>query len=126
MRKPRPAIAPVTETAVVTKAVIRAAERLGVSSRALAHVLGVSEATVSRMRSGAVSLQPGQKSFELAVLFARLFRSLDALVGGDERAAAAWLRGHNTALSGEPLALIQTVPGLVHVIQYLDARRALV
>ena len=62
----------------------------------------------------------------LAVLFARLFRSLDALVGGDDRVAAAWLRNHNTALSGEPLLLIQTVPGLVNVIHYLDARRALV
>jgi hypothetical protein len=126
MRKPRPAAAPASETAVITKAVIRAAERLGVTSRALAHVLGVSEATVSRMRGGTYSLQPGQKAFELAVLFARLFRSLDALVGGDDRVAAAWLRNHNSVLSGEPLALIQTVPGLVHVIHYLDARRALV
>jgi hypothetical protein len=29
-------------------------------------------------------------------------------------------------LNAEPIALIQTVPGLMNVIQYLDARRAVV
>jgi hypothetical protein len=32
----------------------------------------------------------------------------------------------NAALGGQPFALIQTVPGLVHVVAYLDARRALI
>jgi len=38
------------------------------------------------------------------------------------RAAA---RLENTALGGLPLELVQSVPGLVHVVEYLDARRAL-
>ena len=78
------------------------------------------------MRSGDYTLQPGQKPFELAVLFVRLYRSLDAIVGGDDAVAGSWLKNRNTALDGEPLTLIQTVPGLMNVIQYLDARRAVV
>ena len=66
------------------------------------------------------------KAIELATLFIRAFRALDAIVGGDEAVAAAWMRNHNTALGGEPLALMKTVPGLVECLAYLDARRALV
>ena len=111
--------------AVVTKAALRAAARLGLSNRALARILGVSEASVSRMGSGAYVLAPGEKPFEVAVLFLRLFRSVDALVGGDEAAARAWVRQENRALGGPPAALIETLPGLVHVVAYVDARRAL-
>lgn len=111
---------------MLTKAVLRAAERLDLTGKTLAAVLGVSEATLSRMRSGEHALERGRKAFELGVLFVRLFRSLDAMAGGDQATARAWLRNPNTALAGAPLALIQTVTGLMHVIHYLDARRALV
>jgi hypothetical protein len=114
------------EATVVTKAVLRAAERLGVTNRLLAGILGLSEATVSRMGSGAYLLTPGDKPFELAVLFLRLFRSLDAIVGGDQAAARAWLQGENTALGAAPIGLIPSLAGLVNVVGYLDARRALV
>jgi hypothetical protein len=125
---PRPAERPdaVSEGAVMTKAVLRAATRLGVSNKALAGIIGLSEASVSRMGSGTYTLAPGDKAFDLAVLFVRLFRALDAIVHGDEAVARAWLRNENAALGGEPLTLIQSVPGLVHAVSYLDARRALV
>ena len=99
---------------------------LGLTNKVLATVIGVSEATVSRMRSGDTYSSAEQKSFELAVLFVRLYRSLDAIVGGDDAVAASWLKNRNTALDAEPLALIQTVPGLMNASQYLDARRAVV
>jgi transcriptional regulator with XRE-family HTH domain len=121
--RPKPRPSP-SQAAVITKATLRAAEQLGMTSKSLAAVLGVSEATVSRMRSGGYSLQRGQKAFELAVLFVRFWRSLDAIVGGDEAVARAWLRNRNPALDAEPIALIQTVPGLMNAIYYLDARRA--
>jgi uncharacterized protein (DUF2384 family) len=111
---------------VLTKAALRAAERLGISNKSLARIVGLSEASVSRMGTGAYTLSPGDKAFELAVLFVRLFRSLDALVHGDDAVARAWLTNPNAALGGTPLDLIQTVSGLVHVLAYLDARRALV
>ena len=123
--KPRRASA-ADRTAIVTKATLRAASQLGLTNKLLATVIGVSEATVSRMRSGEYKLQRRQKSFELAVLFVRLYRSLDAIVGADDTVAGSWLRNCNTVLGAQPIALIQTVPGLMHVMQYLDARRAVV
>lgn len=111
---------------VITKAVVRAADRLRLTARILAGVIGVSEATVSRMKRQEFGLEPGTKPFELGVLFVRLFRSLDAIVGGDDAVAAAWLTNPNTALDARPIEKLQTVSGLVDVIAYLDARRALV
>jgi hypothetical protein len=125
VQTPRRAAAPQPErAAVVTKAVVRAAERLALPNRVLAAVLGVSQATVSRMGAGAFQLDAGSKPFELAVLFLRLFRSLDAIVGGDAAVARAWLRNDNTALRAAPITLIESVAGLVHVVAYLDDRRA--
>jgi hypothetical protein len=112
------------EGPVLTKAVVRAADSLDVTARTLAGIIGVSEATVSRMRKGDFALEPGSKPFELAVLFVRLFRSLDAIVGGDETVARAWLKNANSALGGTPEERIRTIPGLVDAIAYLDARRA--
>lgn len=127
MPNPRSKVAAApSEAAVLTKAVLRAAGQLEITNRVLATVIGVSEATVSRMRGGDYELQRGQKAFELAVLFVRLFRSLDAIVGGDRTVASAWLQNENRALDDRPLSLIQTIPGLVNVIEYLDARRAIV
>lgn len=109
---------------VVTKSVMRAADRLALPNRVLAAVLGVSEATVSRMDAGTYQLDPSNKPYELAVLFLRLFRSLDAIAGGDVMVAREWLRNENTALAAAPVTLIESVSGLVNVVAYLDAHRA--
>lgn len=114
------------ENAVLTKATLRAAELMDITARTLASIIGVSEATVSRMRRQEFLLERGTKPFELAVLFVRLFRSLDAIVGGDEAIARAWLKNTNTAFDSSPLEKILTITGLVDVIAYLDSRRALV
>lgn len=111
---------------VITKATLRAADLLGITAKVLSSIIGVSEATVSRMRKQEFALDAGSKPFELAVLFVRLFRSLDAIVGGDEPIAREWLRNENTALDAVPLEKIVTIAGLVDVIAYLDARRALI
>ena len=117
--------AAVSEGAVVTKAALRAADLLGISNKALARIVGLSEASVSRMGAGGYTLTPGDKPFELAVLFVRFYRALDAIVHGDDAVARAWMASPNAALGGTPLALVQTLPGLVHAVAYLDARRAL-
>lgn len=115
-----------SEAAVVTKAVTNAAERLGLSARSLAAVLGVSEASISRMKRQDYFLERGSKSFELAILLIRFFRSLDAIVGGDENVARQWLRNANRAFGAAPVDKITTIAGLTDVLAYLDARRALV
>jgi hypothetical protein len=107
---------------VLTKAVLSAAGRLGVRNRQMAEILGTSEASVSRLSSGRL-LEPDTKQGELALLFLRVFRSLDALVGGDEAKARAWLHAENSHLGGVPAELIRRVEGLVDVVQYLDGMR---
>ena len=109
---------------VMTMAVVRAAERLGLSGKDMALILGVSEPTISRMRKDEFRLTEGTKPFELGTLFVRLFRSLDAITGGDISVANAWLRNENRALGGRPLDQIKTIAGLTHGLAYLDSRRA--
>lgn len=115
-----------SDSSLIAKALVRAAEKLRVSNRVLSRIIGVSEATVSRMKKGDYPLETGQKPFQLAVLFVRLYRSLDALTGGDDDVSAKWLSNPNTALDGIPIELVQSVSGLTNVIFYLDARRAVV
>jgi transcriptional regulator with XRE-family HTH domain len=109
---------------VLSRATVRAARLLEVSQVELAAVLGVSGATLSRVASGKKALEPGSKPWQLAALFVRLFRSLDAIVGSDDAAARAWLRSDNEALGGVPLALMREPAGLVRTVDYLDAARA--
>lgn len=110
---------------VLTKAFIRAGERLDLPRAVLARIVGRSEPTLSRMHSGTYQLEEGAKEWELALLFVRLYRSLDSIVGTDE-AARAWITGRNVALGGVPIDLVQTAEGLVRVVHYLDAHRGVV
>ncbi|MBB4266541.1 antitoxin Xre/MbcA/ParS toxin-binding domain-containing protein [Roseospira visakhapatnamensis] len=109
---------------VVTKAVRAACRRLGLRQREVAVMLGLSESTVSRLMHGGYLLREGDKPYELGVLLVRLFRSLDALVGGDEGVARAWLRAENDALGGRPVHRLAEITGVMDVLAYLDARRA--
>ena len=68
-------------------------------------------------------IDPASKEGELALLFLRLYRSLDALVGGDDGRARAWLTAQNDHLGGVPAERLTSVQGLVDVVQYLDAMR---
>ena len=120
-----PATATLAErSAVVSKAVSRAADLLGLTNAALARTIGVSAATASRLRAGNYMLEQGTKPYELALLLVRLFRSLDAVVAGDEAALRSWMVTTNRALRGVPRELVQTATGLVAAVDYVDAARA--
>lgn len=107
---------------VLTAATLVVAERLGMRRRELAQVIGSSEASVSRLAS-ARTIDPAGKEGELALLFLRMYRSLDALVGGDDGHARAWMNAENVHLGGVPAERIRRIEGLVDVIQYLDGMR---
>ena len=111
-----------SDAALIGKALLRAAEHLEIANKVLAKIIGLSESSLSRLRKGAFKLDG--KSLELAILFVRAYRSLDAIVGGDDAVAASWLRNANTALGAAPLEMLQTVSGLNNVINYLDRPRA--
>ena len=118
---PRSLPAPVPDS-VLAKAAISAAERLGLRHKQLAEIIGTSEASISRLRGGR-GLDPGRKEGELALLFLRVYRSLDTLVGGDDVKARDWMHAANDHIGGIPAERIRTVEGLVDVVQYLDAMR---
>ncbi len=109
--------------AVLSQATLRAAEQLDLPQRQLARVLGVSGATVSRLTSGSWQLAEGSKTWELAVAFVRLYRSLAAITGGGTGAMRAWLHSDNDALGGPPAERIVSAEGLFDVLRYLDAAR---
>ncbi|GAC1353294.1 MAG: MbcA/ParS/Xre antitoxin family protein [Polyangiales bacterium] len=108
---------------MLTKAVLRAADMIGLLQSELASILGVSDATVSRFKSGGSKLDPTHKDGEIALLFLRVFRSLDTLLGGNKESLRAWMRADNAHLVGKPVDRVRTIEGLVHVAEYLDAMR---
>lgn len=111
---------------VLTKATLRAAGFLGLNNAALSRVVGVSESQISRMTKGEKSFEPGTKPAELAALLVRVYRSLDAMVGNDDKQRRIWMDSFNSAFNEPPRDSIQRVDGLVRVVSYLDGARALI
>ena len=121
---PRTRQAPAAQAGpTLSKAVVRAAGLLGFNQTVLADTIGISRSTASRLNSGGYILDPGRKKeWELALLFVRMFRSLDAILGHGEP-ARRWLENENLALNSRPADLVRTTEGLIRVIHYLDAYR---
>lgn len=110
---------------VLAKAALRAAEILDIPQRTLAGIIGVSASTISRAANAHAPLDPASKAGELARLWLRVFRSLDAIVGSNDVAARTWLTSPNVAFAGaRPLDRLGEAEGLVHVLHYLDSARA--
>jgi len=97
---------------------------MGLTDSQLADVIGVSCTTISRMRKGEYAPVPESKTFELAVLLLRLFRGVDAILGGDDAAVQSWMKTENTALRARPVGLIGSIQGLMEAVSYVDSRRA--
>lgn len=111
---------------VVLDAARRAAELLGLSQAQLSRVLGMDASTLSRRLTAGRGLVEGSREYESALLWIRLFRGLHAVVGGQDATARAWLTSPNLAFGGQrPRDLIESMEGLVRVVQYLDAHRAM-
>ncbi|MGH1466271.1 MAG: MbcA/ParS/Xre antitoxin family protein [Cognatishimia sp.] len=107
---------------LVAKAVVNAGVALGLSQAEVAQIIGVSPSQISKFKTGSATL--GDKPYELALYMIRVFRSLDAITGGDTETNRAWMRNANTDLRGCPADIAKSVAGLVSVMNYLDAQRA--
>lgn len=118
-----PLKAPLSDASILTKAFLRAGQALSLSQKEMATLLGVSEASMSRVGSLRTQLSPQAKEGEVALTFLRLFRSLDALFGGREDDMRKWFNAQNHFLNGTPRTLVQKLQGLFHVVGYLDAMR---
>lgn len=117
----------ISKSQVLSTAVVNTAIYLDLPKIKLAHVLGVSPATVTRLYADSYRLSPEKKEWDFAVLLVRLFRSLDSVVGGSADDARKWLASENSAFAGrKPIDLIDSTEGLVRVVTYLDACRAVI
>lgn len=128
MHKHLKAAPPVTEVRrgqVVSDAFIKATQLLKLESSEITNIIGVSASTWSRLQNHQRAIPIHSKEAEAMLLFIRIYRSLDALIGGNEAYASNWLRLYNQHLEGIPIELIQKTEGLVKVVMYLDAMRGL-
>ena len=120
--KPAPLPAASAERAVLSKAVIRVAGLMEISQGLVADTLGVSRPTASRLFGGKYLLDPARKDWEMGALLVRVFRSLNSIVGSDDK-ARDWLNSPNLALGKRPIELLPSAEGLVRVLHYLDTAR---
>ena len=110
---------------VLTEAVRRIAAVWGLTNAQLAAIVGLSAATVSRLRTRADwHLDPDSKPFELAAYLARLFRSLDSMAGSNDEWSRHWLNTENRDLGARPIDMLGRIGGLIEVCDYVDAFRA--
>ena len=111
------AIKQTDQAMVLAKAVYRAGHGLGFNQDQTAQLIGRSRSVFIR------GIDPNDKSGELALMLVRLYRSLFALVGGEEQQMIHWMRTRNRHLDGVPAERVQSIQGLVMVLEYLDAIR---
>lgn len=113
---------PTSKQLVLTKAVLRSAEHLNITTAQLASILGVGRAAVKHLVSGNYELSPDKKEWELGALFVRMNIALDISVGVSQDDAQKWLNSGNAAFgSQKPIQLIPSIEGLVRVVQYLES-----
>jgi hypothetical protein len=102
----------------LTKALLNAGKALGFTQEELGQIVGRDRTAFHR--SG---LDPESKSGELALLLIRVYRSLYVLVGGQKADLRHWMHSENRHTRGVPADQVKSVPGLIRVVEYLDAMR---
>lgn len=117
LEKPQP-----QADAVLGKALLNASEQLGLKQAQIAAVLGVHRTAISRLKQNP-SLNPSSKQGELALLLIRVARSVYALTGGDKEWIRHFMNTENKVTGGVPARQMETVQGLIGVLQFVDAIR---
>lgn len=107
---------------VLAKAVLNAADQLDLKQAQLAAVLGMHRTAISKLKSNP-ELDPATKQGELAVMLIRIYRALYSLMGGDLEWMRHFMKTHNTATGGIPVEQIESIGGLMAVLQFVDAMR---
>ncbi len=111
------------EEVVLTKAICNLSKFYSLTGKDLSKIIGISESGASRIVQGTKLISPHTKEGELALLLLRIYRSLNAMVGNNHEKAKLWLNSDNKYFRSKPIEEIQTIPGLIAVLNYLDAMR---
>ena len=96
--------APPSDARLVADACLKAAAELGFSKEELGEIVGRHRTSLER--SG---LEPSSKEGQLGLLFLRVARSLDALMGADLQLMRHWLEQPNAHLAGQCRPLLFSV-----------------
>lgn len=108
-----------TDPATLTKAVLRAADRLGLSEM-LPDLLGIDAEAAGELANGARTLDPSRPEWIAGSKFLSIFRALVTLAGGTE-SACSWLVSSNQVLGAAPADLLRNAGGRDRVLRYLEA-----
>ena len=108
--------------AVLAKALLNAAEQLGLKQADLGAILGLDRTAISRLKQNP-SLDPNSKKGELALLVIGIARALFALTGGDKDWIKRFMHNPNKVTGGIPAKQMETIQGLIQVVQFVDAIR---
>ncbi|QEY17512.1 XRE family transcriptional regulator [Cellvibrio sp. KY-GH-1] len=108
--------------AVLAKAVLNAADQLGLKQAELAAVLGIHRTAISRLKQNP-ALDPKSKQGELALLLIRIARALFALTGGDKDWIKHFMHNPNQVTGGVPAKQMESIQGLMQVLNFVDALR---
>jgi hypothetical protein len=87
---------------LVTNAIMRASQDMGLKGTQIARIVGISPATTTRMRAGSYQLAEGSKPYEISTLLLRLYLALKKVVGEDPNALRGWMHTSNADLGGKP------------------------
>ena len=108
-----------SDAQLVAEACGRAAQVLGLTRDELSAIVGKHRTSIER-----TGLDPKTKEGELGLLFVRVYRSLHALMGGDQARMRHWMEQPNRHLGEQPpRLLLARVEGLTRIASYLDALR---
>lgn len=108
--------------AVLAKALLNAAEQLGLKQAELAAVLGIHRTAISRLKQNP-ALDPKSKQGELALLLIRIARALYSLTGGDKDWIKHFMHNPNQVTGGIPAKQMESIQGLMQVLNFVDALR---
>lgn len=109
------------DSALVSKAILRAGAHLGLPDPVLATILGLSGSAVEQAREDQTPLIQGWRTLARAAPLLRLSRALDQGLGRDPDATESWIRSHNTAFGARPLDVLQTSDGPQRVLDHVQA-----
>jgi len=111
------------EDLVLTKALCQLAQFYSLTGKQLSKIIGISESSASRLGQGNKLISSHSKEGEISLLLIRIYRSLNAMVGNNHEKAKLWLNSENKYFNNRPLEEMMTIPGLIRVLDYLDAMR---
>lgn len=103
---------------VLAEALLNAASFLGITKAEVGKAIDKHPSNIAR-----TGIDPTRHSGQIALLIVRIYRSLFALMGGDQKNMRHFMYTQNNGTGGIPREQIQTIQGVVAVCEYLDAMR---